>query len=43
MTAGNNRKENTFRQKAQPEPEYEVEREIVAEEPIKEKTYIFSQ
>lgn len=37
MTAGNNRKENTFRQKAQPEPEFVVEREIVAEEPIKEE------
>ena len=37
MATGNNRKENTFRQKAQPEPEFMVEREIVAEEPIKEE------
>ena len=37
MTAGNNRKENTFKPKPQPEPEFVVEREIVAEEPIKEE------
>lgn len=34
MTAGNNRKENTFRAKPTPEPEFVVEREIVTEEPI---------
>lgn len=34
MTAGNNRKENTFRAKPAPEPEFVVEREIVTEEPI---------
>ena len=38
MTAGNNRKENTFKPKPAPEPEFVVEREIVAEEPkIEEK------
>ena len=37
MSTGNNRKENTFRTKTQPEPEFMVEREIVAEEPIKEE------
>ena len=37
MTAGNNRKENTFRQKSTPEPEYLEEKEIIAEEPIKEE------
>ena len=33
MTAGNNRKENTFKPKPTPEPEFVVEREIAAEEP----------
>ncbi len=38
MTAGNNRKENTFRPKTQLEPEIVEEREIIAEEPkIEEK------
>ena len=37
MTAGNNRKENTFRPKAQPEPEIAEEREIAVEEPKKEE------
>ena len=37
MTAGNNRKENTFRQKSAPEPEYLEEKEIIAEEQIKEE------
>lgn len=37
MTAGNNRKENTFKPKPAPEPEFVVEREIVAEEPKKEE------
>ena len=38
MTAGNNRKENTFRPKTQPEPEVLEEREIITEEPkIEEK------
>ena len=38
MTAGNNRKENTFRSKTQPELEIVEEREIIAEEPkIEEK------
>ena len=36
MTAGNNRKENTFRPKAQPEPEIVEERKTVEEEPKKE-------
>ena len=37
MTAGNNRKENTFKTKAQPEPELPEEREIVVEEKKKEE------
>lgn len=37
MTAANNRKENTFRQKALPETEPAEEREIAAEEPVKEE------
>jgi len=37
MTAGNNRKENTFRTKPLPEPEIVEEKEIVVEEPKKEE------
>ena len=37
MTAGNNRKENTFKKKDIPEPELLEEREIIAEEPKKEE------
>ena len=37
MTAGNNRKENTFKPKSAPEPEWVEEREIVVEEPKKEE------
>ena len=37
MATGNNRKENTFRTKAQPEPDFFEEREIVTEEKKKEE------
>ena len=37
MTAGNNRKENTFKPKPAPEPEWVEEKEIVVEEPKKEE------